>query len=93
MSIIEEPHEIQARIAQEVRERRLVDDIEQRSSNNTPGFRIRLWEKRHQLALPLSTAHPLIDVIATATELTRKDVEEELQKREIARAQRSASQG
>ena len=92
MSIIEDAHEMQARIDLEVRQRRIADEIEQRSSSNAPGFRIRLWEKRHQLALPLSAAHPLIDVIATATDLTRKEVEEEMQKRGIARAQREAEQ-
>jgi len=85
MGITEDSHETQARIARETSERRQHEELEQRSSLNSPAFRIGLWEKRHQLALPRKEDHALIDVIATATALTRKDVEEEMRHRASAR--------
>ena len=89
MGITEDSHETQARIAREINERRLQEEMEQRSTLNTPAFRIGLWEKRHQLTLPRTEDHALIQVIATATALARKDVEEEMRYRASARVSSS----
>ena len=91
MGIVEDSHEIQARLARETSERRLQEASEQRSPLNTPAFRIGLWEKRHQLALPRSETHALIDVIATATALSRQEVEDEMRHRASARGSSSRS--
>jgi hypothetical protein len=61
----------------EAAERRQQELLEQRSSTNTPASRIRLWEKLHQIDLPRSPSHRLIDVIAAQTGLTSEDVRDE----------------
>ena len=43
---------------------------EQNSPANSAEVRIRMWELRHGLALPISTSHKLIGVIARATSLS-----------------------
>lgn len=58
-------------------ERRAQELLEQRSSMNTPASRIRLWEQLHQVDLPRSPSHRLIDVIAAHTGLTSEDVRDE----------------
>lgn len=58
-------------------ERRQQELLEQRSSMNTPASRIRLWEQLHQVDLPRSPSHRLIDVIAAQTGLTSEDVRDE----------------
>jgi len=61
----------------EAAERRQQELLEQRSSANTPASRIRLWEQLHQINLPRSPSHRLIDVIAAQTDLTSEDVRSE----------------
>jgi hypothetical protein len=58
-------------------ERRQMELLEQRSSMNTPAMRIRIWERLHQVDLPRSPSHRLIDAIAAQTGLTSEDVREE----------------
>lgn len=58
-------------------ERRQLELMEQRSATNTPATRIRIWERLHQIGLPRSPSHRLIDVIAAQTGLTSEDVREE----------------
>lgn len=58
-------------------ERRQLELLEQRSSMNTPAVRIRIWERLHQVDLPLSPSHRLIEAIAAQTGLTSEDVREE----------------
>jgi hypothetical protein len=47
---------------------------DQRSGFNDPTARIRAWETVHALRLPMSPTHPVLRVIAAATELTLGDV-------------------
>ena len=68
------------RLAQEEHERaekRRQELAEQRSDHNPPDVRIRMWEKVHQLRLPIDSAHPILDVIAVSTRLTLAEVREE----------------
>ena len=72
--------DFRARIAAnqaEAAERRKLELSEQRSSTNTPAMRIRIWERLHQIDLPRSPSHRLIDVIAAQTGLTSEDVRDE----------------
>jgi hypothetical protein len=76
----ERNEDYRARIAAyqaEAAERRQQELLEQRSSMNTPASRIRLWEQLHQVDLPRSPSHRLIDVIAAQTGLTSEDVRDE----------------
>jgi len=57
--------------------RRSLELEEQRSNLNPPNVRIRTWEKTHALHLPSGSTHPILDVVAHDTGLTRADVEEE----------------
>jgi len=54
-----------------------------RSEAKTVSARIRAWEHFHGLCLPSRAGHPVIDVIATATGLTRAQVESEQHARTI----------
>lgn len=68
------------RLADEERERaeqRRLQMADQRSDINGPQARIRAWETVHGLRLPTSPTHPVLRVIAAATELTLGDVLEE----------------
>lgn len=58
-------------------ERKRLELADLRSSLNTPDARIRAWEKAHSLRLPKDPMHPVLEVIAAATELTLADVHEE----------------
>jgi len=76
----ERNEDYRARIAAyqaEAAERRQQELLEQRSAMNTPASRIRLWEQLHQIDLPRSPSHRLIDVIAAHTGLTSEDVRDE----------------
>ena len=53
----------------------------QSSPLNTPEDRIRIWERLHALALPRSATHRLVRVIATQTELSVQQVQEEQRRR------------
>lgn len=66
--------------------RRQEELAEQTSPMHSAEARIRTWERRHQLTLPLRADHRLIDVIAKATALTRAEVcEEQRQRAESAK--------
>jgi hypothetical protein len=76
------------RIALEEREkeqRRQEQLADQRSDLNSPEIRIRAWERMHGLRLPSAAAHPILDVIATATRLTLEEVREEQRARAAQR--------
>lgn len=58
-------------------ERRRLDIAEQTLEPNVPGVRIRAWEKVHALRMPSSSDHPVLNLIAIATQLSLADVHEE----------------
>src|SRR5689334_22058624 len=60
--------------AQQRAHQRQVQRLEQRSELNCPDSRIRAWEKLHGLQLPSDPAHPILDLIAIDTRLTRTQV-------------------
>jgi hypothetical protein len=62
-------------------ERRQREMAEQSSTLNPPEVRIRAWEKVHGVRLPVDPAHPVLLVVATATDLTLEQVQEEQRKR------------
>ena len=53
----------------------------QRSAQHSPQWRIALWESLHGLALPRAAGHPLLTIIAEATDLTPEQVEAEQRRR------------
>ena len=57
--------------AAERRERALV---EQRSPDNTPAARVRIWEALHQVRLPRDPAHAILKLVAQQTALELADV-------------------
>lgn len=61
----------------EAAERRHLELLEQRSPNNAPAVRIRIWERVHQIDLPRSLSHRLVELIAAQTGLTTEDVRDE----------------
>jgi hypothetical protein len=65
------------REASERAEKRRLELAQQRSADNPPGIRIRVWEKVHALRLPRDPEHPILYVIATGTGLTLAQVREE----------------
>ena len=60
--------------AAEVRQREL---IEQASTINSPDLRIRIWERLHEITMPLDSKHRLLGVIAAQTGLTMAEVHTE----------------
>ena len=58
-------------------ERKRVDIAEQTLEANVPGVRIRAWEKVHALRMPSSPGHPVLILIAGATQLSLAAVHEE----------------
>ena len=60
--------------AAEVRQRELV---EQASTINSPDLRIRIWERLHEITMPLDAEHRLLGVIAAQTGLTMAQVQAE----------------
>jgi hypothetical protein len=67
-------------------EQRQREMAEQSSTLNSPEMRIRAWEKVHGVRLPVSPAHPVLDSVATATDLTLEQVHAEQRKRASAPA-------
>jgi len=57
--------------ANERRERALID---QRSAENTPEQRVRIWERLHQVRMPKSPDHNILTVIAQQTGLKLSEV-------------------
>jgi hypothetical protein len=53
----------------------------QSSQLNSPADRIRIWERLHALPLPRSSTHRLVRVIATQTELSVQQVQDEQRRR------------
>jgi hypothetical protein len=58
-------------------ERRRLDVAEQTLEPNLPGVRIRAWEKVHALRMPSSPEHPVLNLIAVATQLSLADIQAE----------------
>jgi hypothetical protein len=58
-------------------EQKRLDIAEQTLEPNVPGVRIRAWEKVHALRMPSSPAHPVLNLIAVATQLSLDDVHQE----------------
>jgi hypothetical protein len=63
------------------------DHAEQCLAENSADMRIRAWEKVHQLRMPSAPFHPVLRVIAAATQLSLAEVRHEQQ----LRAARGAS--
>jgi hypothetical protein len=75
-----------ARIEQrqaEALEERQRELAEQASDSNTPAARIRIWERLHQIALPRSPSHKILDVIAADTRLSVEEVRTEQRQRSL----------
>jgi hypothetical protein len=68
----------------EALERRQQELQQQSSPLNSPGDRIRLWERLHQVDLPLNPAHRLVSIIAANTGLSTAEVQEEQRLRATA---------
>ncbi len=64
---------------------------ELRSELNSASVRIRAWEKMHGLRLPTSPAHPILDVIASATGIPLATLREEQQIRRVKRQTQPAA--
>jgi len=62
------------------------DLAEQHSTLNCADLRIRAWEKVHGLRMPSDSEHPVLDAIATATQLTLAEVQNEQRLRYARRA-------
>lgn len=77
-----DPHVRRAAIEFEARERRRQQLAEQVAIQHTPGQRIQIWERLHELSLPKKANHPLVRIIATDTELTIEDIRDEQRRRQ-----------
>jgi hypothetical protein len=58
-------------------ERKRLELADVRSTLHGPDARIRAWEKAHGLRMPSKLMHPVLEVIAAATQLTLQEVQEE----------------
>jgi hypothetical protein len=58
----------------------------QSSPLHTPEDRIRIWERLHAISLPKSATHKLVRVIATQTELSVQQVQDEQRRRAAPRS-------
>jgi hypothetical protein len=67
----------------EVLERRQQELTEQASTMNTPAARIRIWERLHQVALPRTPNHKVLQVIASHTGLSIEEVRDEQRQRMV----------
>jgi hypothetical protein len=67
----------------ERREQALQD---QRSLDNTPEVRVRVWEKLHQVRLPRDPAHAILAVVARQTALPLAEVLEVQRQRSLPRS-------
>lgn len=74
----------------EALERRQQDLAQQSSPHNSPTDRIRIWERLHQLSLPVNPAHRLVSIIAANTGLSTAEVQEEQRLRATAAAASSS---
>jgi|SRR5687767_8947889 hypothetical protein len=89
---IERPHRADDGIMRDYRQRLADEQFEraerkrmelagQRSELNDAKARIQAWEKAHALRLPTSPTHPVLQVIAAATDLALKEVLDEQRQR------------
>jgi len=62
-------------------ERRQAELLELTATSNTPGARIRAWERTHGLSLPRSATHPVLKFLAIATHLSLEQVHAEQERR------------
>jgi hypothetical protein len=62
------------------------EQAEQSAAQNSADARIRAWEKVHQLRMPSTPLHPVLEVIAAATQLSLAEVRDEQQMRIARRA-------
>jgi hypothetical protein len=62
-------------------ERKRMELAGQRSELNDAKARIQAWERAHGLRLPTSPTHPVLQVIATATDLALAEVLDEQRQR------------
>ena len=74
-----------AMVQAEALERRQQELGEQCSPLKTAADRIRIWERLHQLPMPINPSHRLITVIAENTGLTLAEVLAEQQERATAK--------
>ena len=88
--LLSDYRERQALELSERAERRRADSAEQSSLLNSADLRIRAWEKVHQLRMPSDPLHPALAAIATATQLTLEDVQNEQRLRSARRASAGA---
>jgi hypothetical protein len=84
--ILSDYRERRALEEQERAERKRADLAEQSSALNCADLRIRAWEKVHGLRMPSDSKHPVLHAIATATQLTLAEVQNEQRLRYAARA-------
>lgn len=59
----------------EAAERRERARIEQRSPENSPEMRVRIWEKLHQVRLPRSEQHAILRTVADQTGLAMSEIQ------------------
>jgi hypothetical protein len=77
MSTFEPLYDHRARIEQfqmEAAARRERALIDQRSPENSPEVRVRIWERLHQVRLPKDPAHPIMSRVAEVTGLDLAEV-------------------
>lgn len=90
-----------ADIASDYRRRRALEEREraelkrmdletQCSPSSSADLRIRAWEKVHRLAIPSDPGHPVLVAIASATQLTLAEVQNEQRLRFAQRAPAAA---
>jgi hypothetical protein len=62
------------------------EHAEQSAAQNSAGTRIRAWERLHQLCMPSMALHPILEIIAGATQLSLAQVQDEQRLRAVRRA-------
>jgi hypothetical protein len=60
----------------EAEQRRSQAILDQRSHDNTPEMRVRIWERLHQLRMPKDPSHAILLQIAQQTQLKLAEVQE-----------------
>lgn len=62
-------------------ERKRQDVAQQTSELNSPDARIRAWEQVHALQMPSNPKHPILELIASATQISLAQVRQEQRNR------------
>lgn len=78
------PADYRVRLAEEraeADERRRLELRDLASHALSPETRIRAWERAHGLTLPRDAAHPVLNSVAAATQLSLEQVREEQRRR------------